>query len=111
MKTLITILSFIVVTTLATGLSSCGKDDPVTCGATWGQDLEPELNALSTALTNYINDQNLTTCTALQNAYQAYLSALRPYADCAALSSAERSQLNAAISDAEAELEGLCDDI
>ena len=52
MKTIIILLSFFAIVSVAS-LSSCGKDDGggVTCGATWGTDLQQEVNAVSTALT------------------------------------------------------------
>lgn len=108
MKTFLTFVAFVVVTGLATGLSSCGKDGPASCGATWGIDLEPQINSLSTAIGNYTNDPTEANCNVMRNAYLAYLNALKPYADCVALSPAERSQLTASINDAEDDLETMC---
>lgn len=108
MKTFLTLVAFVVVTGLVSGLSSCGKDDPASCGATWGIDLEPQINSLSTAIGNYTNDPTEANCNAMRNAYLAYLNALRPYADCAALSPSDRTQLNTAISEAEDEVETMC---
>lgn len=110
MKTFLTLVAFVVVTGLVSGLSSCGKDDPAGCGATWGIDLEPQINALTDAIGNYNNDPTEANCNAMRNAYLAYLNALRPYADCAALSPADRTQLNTAISEAEDEVETMCID-
>ncbi len=109
MKTFIILLSFLAILTVSS-LSSCGKDDgAVACGATWGTDLQKEVNAISTALTNYINDQSTANCTALKSAYQAYINELEPYGKCATLTSSEKSQFNAALAEAEDDLETLCD--
>ena len=110
MKTLLTAATCVVAVFLMTNLSSCGgKDDKATCGATWAADLQNEVNAISTALNNYIADQSTANCNSLKTAYQNYLTKLRPYANCAALTASEKSQLNQAISQAEDDLETFCD--
>ncbi|MDZ7608883.1 MAG: hypothetical protein U5K79_25660 [Cyclobacteriaceae bacterium] len=58
----------VVAVIFVTSFTACGgKDDPITCGATWASDLQPELNAINTAMTNYISDQSVANCNALKS--------------------------------------------
>ncbi|MDZ7607642.1 MAG: hypothetical protein U5K79_19085 [Cyclobacteriaceae bacterium] len=85
------------------------KMNPVTCGATWASILQPELNAISTAMNNYISDQSVANCNALKNSYQAYITKLKPYGNCAALTAGEKTQFNQALKEFEDDLPTLCD--
>jgi len=93
------------------GIVSCGGDDTPAgpaCSVFWGTELQNELNAIVTAGTAYADDPSDANCNAYKSAYQAYISALRPYGDCAALTGQNRTDFNQALNDAENELATLC---
>lgn len=93
------------------GFSSCGGDDapPQTaCSTAWGTDLINEFTAISNAADAYSNDLSAANCDALKAAYQAYINALRPYGDCAALTGQDRTDFNTALNQSEASLATIC---
>ena len=92
-----------------TTMSSCGKTDDVLCAATWGQDLQDELNAVATTGTAYSQDPSAANCAAYRSALQAYVNALKPYGDCGALTGAQRTAWQQAVDQYEDDLDGLCD--
>jgi len=87
------------------GLGSCSKKDTVTpCSASWASALQSKATAISTAAQAYFTNQNSTTCNAYKNACQAYIDALRPYGNCTTLTVQQRSDWQAALTDAEESL-------
>jgi hypothetical protein len=111
MKTrLLTFVFALSVTMFALSLGSCSKEgEAALCSATWGQDLGDELTALSNAGAAYGLDPSDANCQAYKSALSAYLNALRPYSNCAALSAGDKAELNDLIAEAEADIDGLCD--
>ncbi len=102
------ILLFIIVF-CSLGLLSCSKkSDPVTCSIAWSTELQDEVNAISNAATDYANDQSIANCNAYKAAFQAYINALKPYRNCAALTGQNRFEFEAALSNAEESLDTLC---
>lgn len=74
------------------GLSSCStKDDSEPCSLAWGTELQAELNALTAAAQTYSTNPTIANCNAYKNAAQAYVNALSPYGDCAALTFQQRT--------------------
>ena len=71
---------------------SCGKDDATNdpCSTAWATELNDEAQAMSNALQTYLNDPTTANCEAYKSAAQAYLNALRPYGNCAALVGQQR---------------------
>lgn len=84
----------------------CKKDDdPVGCN--YAAEVQNEVNALSTAATEYSNDPtNPVKCQAWKDAYQNYLNALEDHVDCATLSG-QQAELQSAIDQAQASLNAI----
>lgn len=83
MRKSIYFLSLIVVSALA--LYSCsGNSLADRCGPNWSPyvEIEDEINAYTTALTNYSQDPSTENCEAFKEAYLDYLDALREWEDC-----------------------------
>jgi len=97
----VVILSFMV-------LFACKKDNPVACSGAWATELTNELEAITTAYTNYAMDQSAANCTALKAAYQDYIDALRPYGDCETLTGQDRTDWQNSLNEAEASIDTLC---
>ena len=100
MKNLIILISL--GTFLFFGVNSCNKkDDENPCSVAWATELQDEANALIAAAQAYGANPNTPTCTAYKNAAQAYVDALEPYGDCATLTGQQRTEWEAALSDAQ----------
>lgn len=84
----------------------CKKDDdPVGCN--YLTEVQNEVNALSTAATEYGNDPtNPAKCQAWKDAYQNYLNALEDNVECATLSG-QQAELQSAIDQAQASLDSI----
>ena len=84
----------------------CKKDDdPV--GWNYATNVQDEVNALSTAATEYGNDPtNTAKCQAWKDAYQNYLNALEDNVECATVNGQE-AELQSAINQAQAALDGI----
>jgi len=90
-------------------LFSCKKDSEILpCTTAWATDLQQELSAVSTAVALYAGDQSAANCTALKAAYQDYINAMKPYGDCATLTGQNRTEWQAALDEAEANIDTLC---
>ena len=89
-------------------LFSCKKDDPVLCSTAWATDLQNEITAIGTAATIYAQDPSDANCTALKDAYQDYIDALRPYGNCATLTGQDREAWQQALDEAEENLDTMC---
>ena len=80
-------------------------DDPVGCN--YATEVQNEVNALSTAATEYSNDPtNTAKCQAWKDAYQNYLNALEDNVECATLSG-QQAELQSAIDQAQASLNAI----
>ena|SRR5690554_876003 len=99
----------------------CGKDDDSSGGGTagrnytgagcanaWATELQAEINEISIASQAYVNDQSNANCQKLKDAYQSYLNALKPYANCTTLTGTNRADYEQAIKDAEDDLDDIC---
>jgi len=109
MKKLISI-SLFVAFVISFSSISCKKDesDPGNCGTTWSTQVVAESNALSNAITVYASDPTAQNCNAYKTAYQNYLNAIKPFAECSAYTAAQKTELNNAIAQAEADIATLC---
>ena len=103
------ILCFVIFVSLL-GLDSCKKDsaDPAFCGTAWATQVTTELNAVSNAAAAYASTPNTTTCNAYKSAYQGYLDALEKFLDCSLWTSAQKTELENAIAQAESDMGDLC---
>jgi hypothetical protein len=103
------VISLLIVLSLL-GIGSCKKksSDPDRCGTAWANQLSDEINAVSAAAQAYGTDPTPTNCNALKTAYQNYLNALEPFTDCSAWTAQERADLQAAIDEAQQEVNTLC---
>jgi hypothetical protein len=93
------------------GLNSCGSDDAekaVACSTAWGTELQSEVAAFTNAGGAYGTDPSQANCDAYKAAFQAYIDALRPYGDCAALTGQNRTIFNDTLNEAESNLATLC---
>lgn len=71
---------------------SCNKDkdNGDACSIAWSTELSDEINAMSAAAQAYGQNPSYENCMAYKNAAQAYLNALKPYGNCAALTGQDR---------------------
>jgi hypothetical protein len=92
------------------GIGSCKKKttDPDRCGTAWATQLSAEVNAMSVAAQAYATDPTLANCNAYKSAYQKYLDALEPFADCTGWTDQQKNELQAAIDEAQQEINSLC---
>jgi len=103
------VLSFLIVISFL-GIGSCKKKatDPDYCGTSWATQLTSEINAITSAGQLYASNPTTANCNAYKAAYQNYLDALGPFADCAAWSAQQRAELEDAINEAEQQISTLC---
>lgn len=103
------VFCFLVIVSLL-GFGSCKKKsaDPDFCATSWATQLSDEVNALSAAAQTYATNPTTENCNAYKGAYQSYLNALEPFADCAAWTVEQKNELQAAIDQAQAEINTLC---
>ena len=94
------VLCFLVIVSFL-GIGSCKKKatDPDFCGSTWVTQVTDEANALSTAATAYATDPTTPNCNAYKAAFQDYLDALKPFADCAGWTEQDKNALLDAMDD------------
>jgi hypothetical protein len=109
MKKLISISVFVLVVICSSQIS-CKKDasDPGYCGSSWATQLSSESTAMTNALTLYANNPTTENCNSYKAAYQNYLNALKPYTECTGYTATQKNDLENAIAQAEAEIDGLC---
>jgi len=109
MKKIISISVF-VVATICLSLISCKKEasDPDYCGTAWSTELSSQITALSNAAAAYSNNPTPATCSSYKTAYQGYLNALKPYTKCTLYTSAQKTELDNIIAQAESEISTLC---
>jgi hypothetical protein len=102
---------FIAMAICLAGVLSCKdeKDDEPTCSTAWGTELQAELNAVVAAGNTWANDPSEANCNNYKSKYQAYITALRPYGNCSALTGQNRTAFEEALDDAEESLVTLCD--
>jgi hypothetical protein len=103
-KNMILILSAFLIFSVNSCTEKEKSDD---CSILWATELQAELMALSTAAQNFGSNPNLTTCNAYKNAAQAYVDALAPYGDCAIFTTVQRAQWQAALEDAQADVDAI----
>jgi len=84
------------------------KDTVPACSVAWASDLQDEIIAISNAGTAYASDPTEANCNAYKTAYQAYINALEPYGNCAALTGQQRADFEEALQDARDSLSSLC---
>lgn len=89
---------------------SCKKivTDPGNCGTAWSTQVSSELTALTNAATVYSSSPTTANCNSYKTAYQNYLNAIKPFTKCSAYTSAQKTELNNAIAQAESEISTLC---
>ena len=110
MKKLISISLFVVLVVSFSSIScKKDKDDPGICGTTWATQVTAESNALSNAITVYAASPTAQNCNAYKTAYQNYLNALKPFTDCSVYTAAQKTELQTAIAQAEADISTLCE--
>lgn len=92
------------------GMGSCKKNaaDTDKCGTSWATQLSSQTTAISTAAQTYASNPTTPNCNALKQAYQNYLNALEPFADCTAWTQQQKTQLQNEITEAEQEISTLC---
>jgi hypothetical protein len=91
------------------GMDSCKNDndpdgDPDYCLTHWATSLQDELNAATNAAMVYVNNPTVANCNAYKAAVQAYLNALEPYGDCSSLTGQARADWEAAIDEAQEDI-------
>jgi hypothetical protein len=84
------------------GVINCAKkEEEPPCSVAWAAELDDELDAVLAAAQAYGMNPSPTTCNAYKNAAQAYVDALQPYGNCAALTGQQRADWEAAVAAAE----------
>lgn len=93
------------------GLDSCKKDDPdpVNCGTAWSSQLINEIAALTNAALAYSASPTTTSCNTYKAAMQTYIDKLEPFGNCSIWSAQEKSEFQAELAEAKADLPNLCD--
>lgn len=71
--------------------------------------IQDEINAVTSAAIVYSGDPTLANCNAYKAAYQAYIDALEPFVQCTTWTAAAKADWQAALDEAEAEIDTLCD--
>jgi len=107
MKTKIFIILALAV--MAVGSWTCKKDktDDDACSTAWATELSDQINAMSAAAQAYATNPTYDNCIAYKDAAQAYLNALEPYGNCAALTGQEREAWQSAFDDAQQSLDNM----
>jgi len=84
--------------------SGCNKDDDDIddgpCSVAWTIAVQDEVSAMSAAAQTYAQNQTVENCNNYKTAAQAYINALEPYNNCAALSGTNKQEWQAAIESA-----------
>jgi len=86
------------------GSWSCNKDDDDngnTCSTAWANELSVQITAMTDAAQAYSLDPTYENCIAYKAAAQAYVDALAPYGNCAALTGQARVAWQQALDDAQ----------
>jgi uncharacterized protein (UPF0333 family) len=101
---------FLLIVVSFLGIGSCKKKatDPDYCGSAWVTQVSAQVTALSVASQAYATDQSPANCNAYKTAYQNYLDALKPFANCATWTAQEKSDLQDEIAQAEQDISTLC---
>ena len=104
-------MSVFVVAVICFSQVSCKKavTDPAYCGTAWATHLSAEITAYTNALAVYTADPTPANCNLFKSAYQSYLDGLKPFLDCTLYTGAQKTELDNAITQAEAEIDTLCD--
>ncbi|MBI0397268.1 hypothetical protein [Cyclobacterium marinum] len=95
-------------------LAGCGEDEePSGCNSlNWTADLNDELTALSTAISNFGQEPNEANCNSYRQALLAYVNALRPYGNCQGLTGQNRVEWQKLIDEYEEDLNEMdCSDL
>jgi len=83
------------------GSMGCNQNTPAGCSTAWASELNDEIQALSNAAQAYTMDPTQENCLAYKAAAQAYVDALAPYGNCAALTAQEKADWQAAVDQAQ----------
>ena len=104
-------MSLFVVSVIFFSQISCKKavTDPAFCANAWATELSDEITAFTNAATVYANDPTTANCNLYKAAFQSYLNGLKPFLDCSVYTAAQKTELENAIAEVEAELPTLCD--
>jgi hypothetical protein len=102
-------LSFLILVSFL-GTGSCKKkdSDPDACGTNWTTQVQPQLNAVSSAAQVYATTPTTANCNAYKTAYQNYLNALNPFVECASWTAQQKNELQSAIDGAKQQINTLC---
>ncbi|NJK85736.1 MAG: hypothetical protein HC906_06985 [Bacteroidales bacterium] len=104
-------LLYLLLVVCLVGIGSCNKDkdsdDPAYCAGSYLTDLNEEYSVMISAALAYTMGPTVENCNTYKTAMQTYLDALRPYGNCAALAGESRTQWQASIDNAEADLADL----
>jgi hypothetical protein len=96
-------ISFLAI--MAVGSWSCNKDNDDDngngCSTAWATELSNQITAMSNAAQAYALDPSYENCLAYKAAAQAYVDALAPYGNCAALIGQSRIAWQQALDDAQ----------
>ena len=84
MKTLKNVILLLLIGT-SLAIISCNNNPAVTCANNFNyvNELQPEIMALNTAVSNYSNDQTTANCEAYRSALLNYIDGLRDLEECA----------------------------
>jgi hypothetical protein len=99
------LISFLSV--LVLGSWGCKKTSEAACSTAWASELSDEITAVSNTAQAYALDPTTENCLAYKAALQAYIDALKPYGNCAALTGQDRDAWQAAIDDAQQNVDNM----
>jgi len=77
------------------------------CSAAWANELSDEIAAFSAAAQTYSANPTQENCLAYKAAAQAYVDALEPYGNCAALTGQDRDAWQQALNDAQESVDNI----
>ncbi|MBN1416647.1 MAG: hypothetical protein JW973_16210 [Bacteroidales bacterium] len=104
--------SLIIVALASLAFCACNKDkddnDPSYCTGAWATAVVEEWNAVYVAAMAYAANPTHETCVAYKDAYQDYIDELKKFKKCALWTPQQKAELDAAIDNAEDEINSLC---
>lgn len=102
------VFGFIIII-LFLGMGSCSKknSEPDVCGTSWVTTVSTKATAVYTTAIAYGTNPTVANCNAYKTATQAYITALQPFQNCSAWTTAQKSEFQAAMTEAQAELNDL----
>jgi len=99
------LISFLTIVVL--GSWGCKKSSTPGCSAAWASELSSQVTAVSNAAQAYAANPTQENCLAYKAAFQAYIDALKPYGNCAALTGQDKDAWQAALDNAQQSLDNL----